>query len=417
MREPYPIHCTVSSVLVRWVILSTGLLFSSACSAASLSAAEASPKEKPQVRIGTTTLERQPRAPRVLEGRAIDGFPAAVVDSNPMVRVLRGDFEPPDTLILAYEEEWLPAVEQMVHAAHGQARVLLLVQPNQTHTSHLLRLISLPQVEILRRKTDSPWVRDYGPLQTYELEVGPVWLDFAYGWDRPLDDAMPAALSKLLRARLEAPSFALDGGAVVSNGEGLCAITRTSLIDAGFGEFELDGLETFLASLGCRATAILPTIPQESTGHADVIAQFLAPNLAMVAWTDPETDRELSQAFDQSADALATAAELGEYSLQVVRIPITASGETFYSYVNAARLRSRLLVPRFNDVPEELELSAYATLEAALPDVALYPIDADTMVQLGGAVHCVTLGLGSAPNRELLHRARRARRSKSARRG
>jgi agmatine/peptidylarginine deiminase len=180
----------------------------------------------------------------------------------------------------------------------------------------------------------------------------------------------------------------------VSNGSGLCAITRTSLIDADLPGPNADTLELFLASLGCHATAVLPGIPEETTGHADVVVQFLAANLAMVAWVDPEEAGELSRDLDQAAEHLATAAELGDYELQIVRIPIVVVGETFYSYVNLARLRSRILVPRFNNIAEEIEQSAYATLEAAVPGVSLVPIDADTMIQLGGAVHCVTLGLG-----------------------
>src|SRR5690606_9964409 len=185
---------------------------------------------------------------------------------------------------------------------------------------------------------DTPWIRDYGPLQTYEVTTGPLWLDFTYGWDRPLDDKMPRSLSRVLKARIETPSFDLDGGAVVSNGDGLCAITRTSLIDAGFVDLALEEPELFLASLGCRATAVLPTIPEESTGHADVITQFLDKGMAMVAWLDPSSNAGISAALDESAEYLATAAELGGYHLDIVRIPIAVAGETFYSYVNATRL-------------------------------------------------------------------------------
>jgi len=295
---------------------------------------------------------------------------------------------------MAYEQDWLDSIQQVIVAAEGQARVLLLATPAQTQSNDFQHTVTPAHVDVLARNLDSPWVRDYGPLQTYELDSGPLWLDFNYAWDRPVDDRFPSTLSNQLHARLEHPIFELDGGAVISNGGGLCALTRTSLIDAGFTEPDSPERELFLAGLGCHATAILPVVPGEPTGHADVLAQFLAPDLVMVAWLDPSSNAEVSQALDVAAKHLQTAAELADYPLQIVRIPIQRSGDIFFSYVNATRLRTRLLVPRFNELPEELEEAAYSKLATALPGVSVVPIEADVMVHLGGAVHCVTLGIG-----------------------
>ncbi len=311
-----------------------------------------------------------------------------------MTRVLRGDFEAPETLLVAYEAEWVDSVRQLIVAAAGQARVLLLTTVDEAQTAALRQLATARHVDLLTGDFDSPWVRDYGPLQTHELAAGPLWLDFGYTWHRPQDDQLPSVLSSRLQARLENPGFDLDGGAVISNGQGLCALTRTSLLDAGFANPASDELEVFLAGLGCHATAVLPAVPGEPTGHVDVVAQFLATDLAMVARMDPSTDPDLARALDGVADHLAATAEVADYPLQIVRVPLGTSGDTFFSYVNATRLEGRLLVPRFNELPDALEHEAHAALARALPDVSIVPIDADVMVRRGGAIHCVTLGLG-----------------------
>lgn len=346
------------------------------------------------VRIGRTEIVTARPLPPSRPPHA--GYPDAIVDQHPMTRVLRGDFEAPDTLLLAYEADWLDSVRQVIAAAAGQARVLLLSSRREAQTGALRELAAASHVDVLTGDFDAPWVRDYGPLQTYELATGPLWLDLGYTGSRLQDDQLPSVLSSRMQARLENPGFDVDGGAVISNGQGLCALTRTSLLDAGFAEPESGELEAFMAGLGCHATAVLPAIPGEPTGHVDVVAQFLATDLVMVAWLDPSTNAELGRALDGVADRLATTAELAEYPLQIVRVPIQASGDTFYSYVNATRLRTRLLVPRFNELPEALEQSAHARLAEALPDVAIVPIEADVMVRRGGAVHCVTLGLGTS---------------------
>ena len=316
------------------------------------------------------------------------------MDPRPLTRVLRGDFEPPDTLVVAYEEDWVDSLQQIIQAAAGQTRVLLLTAPSEARTRAFQRLTTAPHVDVLTGDFDSPWVRDYGPLQTYELAAGPLWLDFGYVSNRPEDDRAPDVLAAHLHSRVENAGFELDGGAVISNGQGLCALTRASLFEAGFADPAADGFEVFLGSLGCHATTILPEIPGEPTGHADVVAQFLASDLAMVAWLDPGTNTELSLALDRVAEDLETTAQQAGYPLQIVRIPIQTSGDTFFSYVNATRLRTRLLVPRFNELPQEVERAAYTSLATALPEVSIVPIDADLMVRLGGAVHCITLGLG-----------------------
>ncbi|HEU5073945.1 MAG TPA: agmatine deiminase family protein [Polyangiaceae bacterium] len=373
------------STLVVPALVASGV----ACAAAGPTAPD---RPSPGVRIGRTEILAARPPPRGLPLE--EGYPIAVIDPRPLTRVLRGDFEPPDTLVLAYEEDWLESIRQIVAAAAGQTRVLLLSAGQQARADAFRQLIADPHVDAFPGAFDSPWVRDYGPLQTYELTSGPLWLDFGYAWNRPQDDRLPSVLSSRMHARVENPGFDLDGGAVISNGQGLCALTRTSLLDAGFADPDSEELEVFLGSLGCHATAILPAIPGEPTGHVDVIAQFLATDLAMVAWLDPNENGELGRALDAVAEHLLTTATLADYPLEIVRIPLQTSGETFFSYVNATRLRTRLLVPRFNEVPEELERHAYSLLALALPEAAIVPIDADVMVRLGGAVHCVTLGLG-----------------------
>ncbi len=397
MQKVRAVHGLVRLVLVCSLGVSTGVGASLACS--SIHSLSATPTQVARAESGNLDSVPAPRSPGPAttapqDDDANDGFPVAVVNPNPMARVLRGDFEPPDTLVIAYEPEWAHSVEQLVAAARGQARVLLLSPPELRWQPGVLRLSAQKHVKVIESKIDTPWVRDYGPLQTYEVEAGPLWLDFKYALDRPRDDQVPGSLSALLQARLEVPSVALDGGAVIGNGTGLCAITRTSLIDAGMVDPDDGSMEVFLSSLGCRATAVLPSVPRESTGHADVVAQFLSEDLVMVAWLDPKDNREISEALDEAANHLASAADLGGYYLQVVRIPIAATGETFYSYVNATRLRSKLLVPHFQSMRASIQQSAYVTLETALPGVQLVPIDSDPMVELGGAVHCITLGLG-----------------------
>lgn len=350
-----------------------------------------------------TPSDEVERYERALIQEFEDDLPVVVLDHTPSTRLLRGDFEPPQTLVVVYEPDWRHSVEQIVAAARGQSDVILLVLPEDEKRPTVRKLRKESHVRVVEARLDSPWVRDYGPLQTYDLADGLVWLDYGYGWDRPKDDTVPQTLFSLLPALelppLQAENVALDGGAVISNGKGLCAMTEVSLTDAGVSMSDAPALQDLLRTLGCPTLAILPEIPDETTGHADVVAQFLSPTLAVVASADPRSDLQLAETLEETTERLLEAADLGRQKLDIVRLPMEVDGETFYSYVNSTRLEDRLLVPHFDRVSRHTQRVAYGALRASLPGVELIPIGADQMAERGGAVHCVTLGLGAAHRR------------------
>lgn len=119
----------------------------------------------------------------------------------------------------------------------------------------------------------------------------------------------------------------------------------------------------------------------------------------MVAELDARTHPLPAARLDEAAEQLLAAAAMANQPLEVSRVPVAMEGTRFYSYVNATRLRTRLLVPRFSFVPVELEQAAYRALRMALPGVELVTIDADKLISHGGALHCLTLGLGSSKGR------------------
>jgi agmatine/peptidylarginine deiminase len=327
-----------------------------------------------------------------------ESLPLVVLDRTPSTRLLRGDFEAPETLVVVYEPDWRDSVAQIVAAAKGQADVIVLVLPEDRGRSTVRKIRRESHVRVIETRLDSPWVRDYGPQQTYDLADGLVCLDYGYGYDRPEDDAVPQTLAALLpdfqQALLFPENVTLDGGAVISNGKGFCAITEISLTDAGVSEEDSYALQGFMRTLGCPTLAILPELPDETTGHVDVIAQFLSPTVAVVASVDPRADIQMAIALDEATERLAEAAELRGERLSIVRLPMEVDGEAFYSYVNSTRLKNRLLVPDYDRVSPQTQRLAYAKLKSALPTVELVPIKADMMADRGGAVHCVTLGLG-----------------------
>lgn len=318
----------------------------------------------------------------------------------------RGDWEAPDVMIMAFNESWPIARDIMVQTAARSADVWIVLEDGHSRAAAKAWRRRLPEesrarVRILDVRVDSPWVRDYGPLQLRNPDGGTQWLDATYSGSRPLDDVVPVRLGNLMDAWVSPLEFGLDGGALVSNGRGLCATTveylETESVEATDDAF----LRPLAAKLGCRGLALLPALEDEPTAHVDPFVQFLGPDLAAVAMFDPETHPEDYDRTELAAAALVRAASRLGQTLRLVRVPTWAKGESYYTYINGLRLGDSYLVPTFDAVPSDIEEAAHAALGWAMPDVELVLVPGDRLVDHDGVVHCATLGIDIpfTPNR------------------
>jgi agmatine/peptidylarginine deiminase len=79
--------------------------------------------------------------------------------------------------------------------------------------------------------------------------------------------------------------------------------------------------------------------------------------------------------------------------LTFVELPLVSHKERYYSYVNGLRTPSHYFVPSYSRVSRKVEAEAHRRLAAALDGVTVVSVDSDQMIESGGAIHCVTLGL------------------------
>lgn len=318
--------------------------------------------------------------------RSVRAVGPMIIAEGSAGRLMRGDYEPIDIFMVVYHELWESSLRKMIEGLAGVVDVQVLYSDADRSARRFQRQVKRPCVGPRYMTVDSPWIRDYGPLQATD-HGEPLWLDYGYALDRTADDAVPAQLARDHGALLSYEEAPLDGGAVISNGHGLCVITDRSL-----AETELKGSlaqRRFAANLGCRGMAVIPALPAETTGHSDVFGQFLSSRtLAFSEMSGP--DGEL---LELAVEIIRDTAAALRQRLDVVRVPMVATDDVFYSYVNGTRAGDRFLIPSYAAVDAELQSQAYAILGQAMPGVQLIPIEADEMVTLGGAIHCITLGL------------------------
>lgn len=335
-----------------------------------------------------------------------DQVPSAVViESHPIEgRVLRGDHEVPDMVMLVYTSSWWRTVEDLGEQVVESGGRLALVREVDSSSGayarflHRLGYLGEGRVEGLSTVVDTAWVRDWGPIQSTTRGGKHLWLDADYDDDeRERDDLTPPLLGAHYRAPVVELPWVLDGGAFISNGAGLCALTLEYVEESDIVWAD-DDLGDLLAQLGCRATALIPTLVAEPTKHADMIAQFVGPKRVMIAQVldeDGESGEDGLRLAEAEAGLRRAAAVLG-LTLEVVHVPTPPTGVGLgysYSYVNGLRLRDRYLMPSYVELDARWELWAWNAVQEAHGDVPVVPVIASELISSGGAIHCAALGL------------------------
>ena len=306
----------------------------------------------------------------------------------PPAALLAGDWQAPEVLMVGYHPAWEPSlaallqavqptpVRLLAQAAHRAQAALWLV--NLQASSH-----NMQRVQLAEGSVDSPWVRDYAPLQQRSADGSWRWLQPRYHASRPRDQAFGMQLARQHNVALQPRPWALEGGGIASNGAGLCAMTQASWN----GLHARPPYAEQVARLGCQVLVIGPNLDGEPTGHVDMLLQFAAAETALLTAV-PEAP-SWQAGLQRAAQAL-------HVPLRVALIPtVLHPGGTPYTAVNGLRIGDKFLLPTYAAaaVPAAVQRAAQQALAEAMPQVQMVPIAAAALWDGGGALHCATWGL------------------------
>jgi agmatine/peptidylarginine deiminase len=318
------------------------------------------------------------------------------------------EFEHQSALTIAWDASDLSTRDvlvQVIQHASSRLPILVLVKDQADHvdafsTLQRLGLIS-GRIRFIRAPVDSPWTRDYGPIVVRCGRNPPLMIDAVYDADvRPNDNHVPSVLSSVCACRLESTGLRVEGGNLLTNGDGL-AITSERLIEqnteSGFTLRET--LDRLQVTYGLdRVISLLP-LEGETTGHVDMFATFTSINTVVVGSYDPAQDPVNADYLDRNADALV-GLPTSAGPLQVVRVPMPQradSGDTFPTWTNVVYANRTLLMPVYPGLDPEAETTATQIFERLLPGWKIVPVDCSGVIESGGALHCLALNLPSLP--------------------
>jgi len=253
--------------------------------------------------------------------------------------------------------------------------------------AHLMNFISLP--------VKGMWVRDYGPGFVRKRDGSITILDAEYlESDRPEDDKAPSELATLLRLPVAHVPLVCEGGNILSNGHGLCLTTTSVLARNAHRGYSMGAINEILRNYyGFRDICVLKPLISEFTGHIDMFATFVAPNIVVVGEYDPKIDPVNADVLNANAELLAKV-RTSFGPLRVVRIPMPSNhGSLWQTFTNVIFANGTLIMPTYGAAEQEKEKIAADTFARLLPGWEVIGIEATSIIKQRGSLRCVSINI------------------------
>lgn len=258
-------------------------------------------------------------------------------------------------------------------------------------------------VTVIEYPVNDCWTRDTGPVFVVNAErTQRAGLDFQFnGWGGKYpydkDDFLPVGVCAHLGDPRRPVSMVLEGGAVITDGQGTLVTTEECLLhpnrNPGMSRGQIEA--ALLAAYGARKVVWLPYGlhgDDITNGHVDLVAAYLGPGRILLH-TQPDPARPNHARMAANKAVLEAATDACGRPFQVVELEHQPhfrhqglTVETF-SYTNYYLTAGSVVVPLAGEPADAPALARFASL---FPGREVVGTMARTLAWGGGGVHCVT---------------------------
>ncbi len=246
------------------------------------------------------------------------------------------------------------------------------------------------------------WMRDIAPVFLTNARGERASVRFRFnGWGDKYVYQGDESVAERVQVLSGLPAFAselvCEGGAVESDGAGLCMTTREVVLNPNRnpGLTQAAAEHALLAALGAQRVVWLERglLNDHTDGHIDNIARFIGPGrvLCMQAAGTDDPNAEVLAEIEHSLRA---------EGLELASVPspglvLGRDGRPLpASYLNFYIANRSVVVPTFGSRQDESALTAF---EALFPGRAVHAVPAKILLEEGGTVHCITQQVPSGP--------------------
>jgi agmatine deiminase len=215
------------------------------------------------------------------------------------------------------------------------------------------------------------------------------------------DDSIPRRLESTLKLSRFVPGIVMEGGSIEVNGAGCVLTTEQCLLNPNRNPgLSRKQIEQYLKDyLGVTKVLWLGEgiVGDDTDGHIDDIARFIAPNMIACAVEEDPADPNY-EILQDNLTRLRSMTDAAGHSFEIVTLPMpgmvggTSTGTRDLerlpaSYANFYIANSVVLAPVFGHVNDA---RAVETLQKFFPTRRIVPINCEPLVWGMGTIHCVT---------------------------
>jgi len=314
-----------------------------------------------------------------------------------------GEWEEIQALVIAWKDYVDILVEITRHAVE-ETKVIILAQTPSTVISRLqMENISLDNVIVLQRNTNSIWIRDYGPWTIYENEVDSLMIaDWIYNRPRPLDDTSPDAVANYLGLPIfettAAPyNLVHTGGNHLTDGFNT-AFSSDLLFDENPDKTEAEIDNIMQLFMGVDNYVKFRSLPYDGIHHLDMHIRLLDEETILFgAYPEgvadgPQIESNIRQLLSQESTAFGNRYNVLSLPMPPDQLDRFPDNNGFYrTYTNSIFLNKTILVPTYE---EQYDTTALRLYRENLPGYKVVGIDCNDIIPALGALHCITKTVG-----------------------
>ena len=292
--------------------------------------------------------------------------------------------------------------------------VVICVADDDIETYAEMRLrsnrVDMERVRFVTTEYDDTWLRDSGPITLKRADGGFRLLDFRFtGWggkfEASRDDRLVGTLAGnglFARADVQSIDFALEGGAIDTDGAGTL-LTTWKCLHERHPQLAREELSARLAGWLAQQRVLWLDHGylegDDTDAHVDTLARFASPDSIVFQACDDAGDSHHAEltAMGEELAALRTADDR-PYRLFPLpwAQPIIDEGRRLAaSYANFLIVDGAVLMPAYGITPDEraTDDAARDVLAAAFPGREIVQVPCRPLIWQNGSLHCITMQL------------------------
>lgn len=254
-------------------------------------------------------------------------------------------------------------------------------------------------ITFLETQVNTVWVRDYGPQSIY-VDGSLAFVDWQYNRPRPADDQLSYAVAEHYQRTCygsqDSDAMFFTGGNFITDGKGTAFSSKLILEE---NEIPSRVPAMMKMYMGIDELVTLDTLQYDVIHHLDMHMKLLDEETLLIGQypegvsDGPIIEKNVAYIKEHLKTPLGNPYKIIRIPMPPDQMGVYPDQMGFYrNYTNAVFVNNSILVPIYNSSYDRIALDIW---KASMPKHKIIPIDANDLIEAGGALHCVTKEIGA----------------------